>query len=198
MCSSDLGLARGLCRHSVEGDTDSVFELWRCAEAFADGGDFTNAEALAAKLNRIAPEDTIEQKVQLPLIRSIIERQRGNPSEAVNLLVQTESYKFTLDFPYRLGQAYLAANQPAKAAEQFRTLIDDDRGGGWWQVYAPLAQLGLARAYAAQADPQKIRKAYDDFFTTWKDADPSIPLLLQAKSEYKKLPTTAPVALAGR
>jgi eukaryotic-like serine/threonine-protein kinase len=182
----NYGLARSLCRHSLAGDTDSTTELWRCAEAFADGGDFTRAEALAANLNRIAPENTIEQKVHLPLIHSIIDRQRGNPSEAADLLVQPELYRHTLDVPYRLGQAYLASNEPAKAAAQFRMVLDA-RDAGWWQVYAPLAQLGLARAYSAQGDHEKTRKAYNEFFTTWKDADPDIPILRQAKAEYAKL-----------
>ena len=62
---------------------------------------------------------------------------------------------------------------------------------GWWQVYAPLAQLGLARAYAMEGDREKSRKAYDDFFTTWKDADPNIPILRQAKAEYEKLISSA-------
>ncbi len=182
----NYGLARSLCRHSLAGDTDSTTELWRCAEAFADGGDFTRAEALAANLNRIAPENTIEQKVHLPLIHSIIDRQRGNPSEAADLLVQPELYRHTLDVPYRLGQAYLASNESAKAAAQFRMVLDA-RDAGWWQVYAPLAQLGLARAYAAEGDQEKTRKAYNEFFTTWKDADPDIPILRQAKAEYAKL-----------
>ena len=182
----NYGLARSLCRHSLAGDTDSTTELWRCAEAFADGGDFTRAEALAANLNRIAPENTIEQKVHLPLIHSIIDRQRGNPSEAADLLVQPEQYRYSLDVPYRLGQAYLASNEPAKAAAQFQMLLDA-RGGGWWQVYAPLAQLGLARAYSAQGDRDNSRKAYAAFFTTWKDADPTIPIYTQAKTEYAKL-----------
>jgi tetratricopeptide (TPR) repeat protein len=182
----NYGLARSLCRHSVAGDTDSTTELWRCAEAFADAGDFTRAEALAAKLNRIAPENTVEQRVHLPLIRSIMDRQRGNPSEAADLLLQPELYKHTLDLPYRLGQAYLAANEPDKAAAQFRMLLDD-RGAGWWQVYAPLAQLGMARAYFAQGDREKSRKAYAEFFTTWTNADPNIPILKQAKAEHAKL-----------
>jgi tetratricopeptide (TPR) repeat protein len=183
----NYALARSLCRHSGAGDTDSAVELWRCAEAFADAGDFTRAEALAAKLNRIAPEDTIEQKVHLPLIHSIVDRQRGSPSEAADLLLQPELYKHTLDVPYRVGQAYLASNEPAKAAAQFRMVLDA-RDAGWWQVYAPLAQLGLARAYSAQGDHEKTRKAYNEFFTTWKDADPDIPILKQAKAEYAKLP----------
>jgi DNA-binding winged helix-turn-helix (wHTH) protein/tetratricopeptide (TPR) repeat protein len=179
-------LARSLCRHSEEGDSHSPVELWRCAEAFADAGELTRAEALAAKLNRIAPEDTIEQKVHLPLIHSIMERQRGNPARAADLLAQAEAADFTLDVPYRLGQAYLAAKEPAKAAAQFQKLVDN-RGAGWWQVYAPLAQLGLGRAYAMEGDREKGRKAYDEFFATWKGADPNIPILKQAKAEYAKL-----------
>ena len=193
--AGNYGFARSLCRHSGAGDTDSAVELWRCAEAFADAGDFTRAEALAAKLNRIAPENTIEQKVHQPLIHSIVDRQQGNPSEAADLLLQPELYKHTLDVSYRLGQAYLASNEPAKAAAQFRMVLDA-RDAGWWQVYAPLAQLGLARAYSAQADREKSRKAYDDFFATWKDADPDIPILREAKAEYNKLIALAPAAFS--
>jgi DNA-binding winged helix-turn-helix (wHTH) protein/Flp pilus assembly protein TadD len=193
--AGNFSFAPSLCRHSVAEDTDSVTELWRCAEAFADASDFTHAEALAAKLNGIAPENTIEQKVHLPLIHSIIDRQRGNPAEAADLLLQPEEYKYTLDVPYRLGQAYLASNEAAKAATQFQMVLDA-RDAGWWQIYAPLAQLGLARAYSAQADREKTRKAYDDFFATWKDADPNIPILRQARAEYTKLVKSAPAAIS--
>jgi len=177
-------LARSLCRHSGEGDNHSPVELWRCADAFADAGELTRAEALVAELNRIAPENTIEQKVHLPLIHSIIERQRGNAARAADLLAPAGVS--TLDVPYRLGQAYLAAKEPAKAAGQFQKLLDN-RGAGWWQVYAPLAQLGLARAYAMQSDREQSRKIYDKFFATWMHADPNIPILKQAKAEYAKL-----------
>src|SRR5580658_9213519 len=80
----NYGLTSSLCRHSVMQETDSAIELWRCAEAFADGGDPPHAEALAVKLNRIAPENTVEQRVNLPLIHSIIARQRGNPSDGAD------------------------------------------------------------------------------------------------------------------
>jgi tetratricopeptide (TPR) repeat protein len=179
-------LARSLCGHSEEGDSHSPVELWRCAEAFAEAGELTRAEALAAQLNRIAPENTIEQKVHLPLIHSIIERQRGNPASAPDLLAPAEAMDSTLDVPYRLGQSYLAAKEPAKAAGQFQKLLDN-RGAGWWQVYAPLAQLGLARAYATEGDRDKGRKAYEEFFATWMHADPNIPVLKHAKAEYAKL-----------
>jgi tetratricopeptide (TPR) repeat protein len=124
--------------------------------------------------------------VHVPLIRSIIERERGNPAKAADLLAQAEPYHYTLDIPYQRGLAYLAAADPAKAAAEFEKLIVH-RGSNWWVVYAPLTQLGMARAYAMQGDRDKSRKTYDEFFTTWKDADPKIPLVGQAKTEYKKL-----------
>jgi len=132
------------------------------------------------------PENTIDQKVHVPLIRSIIERERGNPAKAADLLAQAEPMGYTLDILYQRGLAYLAAGEPAKAAAEFEKLIAH-RGSGWWQVYAPLTQLGMARAYAMEGDREKSRKAYDEFFTTWKDADPNILMLRQAKTEYEKL-----------
>jgi len=179
-------LARRVCRQAGELGKDSTTELWRCAEAFGDSGDLTQAETLAAKLDGMGSEDTIEQKVHMPLIRSITERERGNAIRAADLLAPAMQYEQTLDLFYRRAQAYLVAREPAKAAADFNKLLSH-RGSGWWQVYAPLAQLGLARASAMQGDHEKTRKAYDDFFTTWKDADPNIPILRQAKAEYKKL-----------
>ena len=182
----NYALARRLCRHVGESDNDSPDALWRCAEAFAYAGDLARAETLAAKLDRIRPEDTIQQKVFLPVIRSVIERQRGNAVKAVDLLAETELSNYSLDVNYQRAQAYLAANDPAMAVAELDKLLSQ-RGAGWWQVYAPLAQLGIARAYAMQSDREKSRKAYDEFFTTWKNADPDIPILKQAKAEYAKL-----------
>jgi len=51
----------------------------------------------------------------------------------------------------------------------------------------PTAQVQLARAYAIQGDAAKVRTAYQDFLALWKDADPDIPILKQAKTEYAKL-----------
>jgi eukaryotic-like serine/threonine-protein kinase len=182
----NFAAARSFCRHAGEAGSDSVTTLWRCGEALAAAGEGAQAEALAGKLDRMNPENTIEQKVHVPLIRSIIERERGNPVKAADLLAQAEPFGYTLDVPYQRGLAYLAAEEPAKAAAEFEKLIAR-RGSGWWQVYAPLSQLGMARAYAMQGDRDKSRKAYDEFFTTWKDADVNISMLGQAKTEYKKL-----------
>ena len=143
------------------------------------------AEALAAKLDRLYPEDTFQQKVLLPIARSIIERQRGNALEAVDLLAPVTQYPNGA-VSYHRGQACLAAREYAKAAAEFEKVIDH-RGWPEWELFAPLSQLGLAQAYALQGDKDESRKAYDVFFTTWKDADRDIPILKQAKLEYAKL-----------
>jgi len=182
----NYGVARKLCLRAEAMGKDSTAELWRCFDAFGDAGDLPQAEALATKLDRMGPEDTIEQKVHLPVIRSIIERGRGNALTAAEVLAEAEPYRQGFDVPYRRAQAYLVAREYAKAAAEFEKIIDH-RGWGWWPVYAPLAQLGLARAYSRLGEREKGRKAYWDFFTLWKDADPDIPILKEAKAEYAKL-----------
>ena len=190
----NYALARKLCRQAGEASKDSNLGLGHCAKALAEAGDVTQAEALAAKLDRLRPEDTLNQKVHLPLIRSIIERERGNAVKAVDLLAPVAQYEQgEPQVLYHRARAYLAAGEHTKAAAEFEKLIGH-RGWHDSEVFAPLAQLGLARAYAMQGDRENSRKAYDDFFTTWKDADPDIPILRQAKAEYKKLTATASVA----
>jgi outer membrane protein assembly factor BamD (BamD/ComL family) len=122
--------------------------------------------------------------VELPLIRSIVERRRGNAIKAGDLLAQAEPYEYSLDVFYRRAQAHLASGESGNAIVEFKRIMLH-RGWGWWPVYFPLAQLGIARAYAMQGDRESSRKAYDDFFTTWKSADPDIPILRQAKAEYR-------------
>jgi len=184
--------ARKLCRQAGEVGNDSAVGLWTCAKALGDAGDVTQAEALAAKLDRLFPEDSFQQKVLLPIVRSIIERKRGNTAKAVDLLAPVTQYPNGA-VSYHRAQGYLAAGEHAKAAADFGNVIDH-RGWPEWEVFAPLAQLGLARAYAMQGDRENSRKAYDAFFTTWKDADPDIPTLRQAKAEYKKLTATPSAA----
>jgi len=188
----DYALARKLCRQAGEAGNDSPLGLWTCAKALGDAGDVTQAEALAARLDRLFPEDTFQQKVLLPIVRSIIERKRGDTVKAVDLLAPVTQYP-NAAVSYHRAQAYLAAGEHAKAADDFEKVIDH-RGWPEWELFAPLAQLGLARAYAMRGDRDESRKAYDDFFITWKDAAPDIPILRQAKAEYKKLTATASVA----
>jgi len=193
----NYAMARKLCRQAGEARNESNSALGHCAKAFAEAGDVTQAEALAAKLDRLRPEDTLNQKIHLPLIRSGIERKRGNAAKAVDLLAPARQYEQgESQVLYHRAQAYLATKEPAKAATEFQKLLDH-RGWDDWALYAPLAQLSLARSYATQADRENSRKAYDDFFITWKDADPDIPILRQATAEYKKLAATGSAAAIG-
>jgi len=186
--------ARKLCREAGGIGNDSSLALVRCAKALAEAGDVTQAEALAARLDRKRPEDTVNQGLDLPLIRSIIENKRENAAKALDLLAPIAQYEQgESQVLYYRGQAYFAAGDHSKAADEFQKVISN-RGWTDWGVFTPLATLGLARVYAAQGDHDKSRNAYDDFFSIWKDADPTIPTLRQAKDEYTKLPATASAA----
>ena len=187
--AGNYALARQLCRQAGEVSDESPLGLVHCAWALGAAGDVRQAEELAAELDRLRPEDTFIQKICLPQIRSVITRKRGTAVEAADLLAAATQYPNGMVF-YHRAQAYLAAGEPAKASADFEKLIGQ-RGWPEWELFAPLAQLGLARAYAMEGDRDKSRKAYDDFFTDWKEADPDIPILRQAKAEYKKLTAKA-------
>jgi uncharacterized protein YfaS (alpha-2-macroglobulin family) len=90
-------------------------------------------------------------------------------------------------FPdYVRGEAYLAARQGRSAAAEFQKILDH-RGIVTNDPIGALAHLQIGRAYAMQGDTVEAKAAYQDFFTLWKDADPDIPILIAAKSEYAKL-----------
>ena len=108
-------------------------------------------------------------------------------AKAVELLAPLSQYEENCwQIPYHRAKAYLAAGENDKAAAELEKLLTHR---GWLnrEMFAPLATLDLARAYAAGKDREKSRKAYEDFFLTWKEADPDIPILKQARAEYAKL-----------
>lgn len=188
----DYPAARKLCEQAEQAGNDSAIGLWTCSKALGEAGDVTQAEALATKLDQRFPEDTFQQQVLLPIARSIIERERGNAVKAVSLLVPVTQYPNAAVF-YHRAQAYAAAGEYGEAIADFKAVLSH-RGWPEWEIFSPLAQLGVARAYARQGDRDLSKKAYDDFFTTWKEADANIPILRQAKAEYEKLPSTAAAA----
>ena len=167
------------------------------ALALAYSGDDVQAKALADDLNRKFPEDTIVQFNYLPSIRGKLALNKGNPSEAIKYLEVAVPYEFGVSkagdfvgnmmFPvFVRGEAYLASRQGGKAAGEFQKILDH-RGLVVNRSIGALARLGLARAYTMQGDTPKAKAAYQDFLTLWKDADPDIPVLRQAKAEYGKL-----------
>ncbi len=84
------------------------------------------------------------------------------------------------------GNSYLAAQRSGEAAAEFQEILDH-QGVVLFRPWRALAALGLARAYASQGDTAKARAAYQNFLTLWKDADPKVPILKEAKAEYAKL-----------
>jgi eukaryotic-like serine/threonine-protein kinase len=161
------------------------------ALGYAVANDFARAQVLADDLSKRFPQDTLVQAIYLPLVRAQIALDHGDPQKAVDALAPYEKYdlastQFGLVQMYLRGQALLTQKKGPAAAAEFKKLLDN-RNITPNEVYVPLAQLGLARAYALSGDSTKARTAYQDFFATWKDADPDIPILKQAKSEYAKL-----------
>ena len=164
------------------------------ALAFARAGDLARAQKMADELAKAWPMHTILNGYWLPTIRAAIEVNRGNPAKAIEFLQAAGVYELgspppvsgTLYPVYLRGQAYLLSKHGSEAAAEFQKFLDH-RGVVVNFPLGTLAHLGLARAYALQGDTAKARTAYQDFFNLWKDADPDIPILIAAKSEYAKL-----------
>ncbi len=177
------------------------------ALAFAMAGDAGRAESLAQDLGKRFPLDTQMQSLWLPAIRAQLALDRRNPTASLNALQTASPIELgnilflnnisCLDPVYVRGEAYLAAGQGGAAAAEFQKILD--HSGIVWNCWTgALAHLGVARANALQsktfqqgADTDAARTralaAYRDFLTLWKDADPDIPILKEAKAEYAKL-----------
>jgi tetratricopeptide (TPR) repeat protein len=167
------------------------------AIALAMTGDAAKAQRVADDLNKRFPNSTFLRVAVMPTIRASIALRAGKPSDALAALDGITSYELSAPqngalipmLPvYVRGQAYLAAHQGAEAAAQFQMLVDHPGLVGN-TVIASLAYLGLGRAYVLAGDNAKAKTAYEDFLALWKDADPDIPILKQAKAEYSQLQT---------
>jgi len=133
------------------------------------------------------PYDTIVQYVSVPMIKAIVEMNHNHPAKAMDLLDGAMVYAhINSGVLYERGMAYLQAKQGKEAAEAFQKILDLTPTHDV-DPLSSLAHLGLGRAYALQGNKSSCRIAYQDFFALWKDADPDIPLLEQAKAEYAKI-----------
>jgi len=176
------------------------------ALAFAMAGDTAQAESLAQDLGKRFPLDTQMQSLWLPVIRAQLALDKKNPAPALTALqaathIELGQIVFVANISclyhvYVRGEAYLASGQGSAAASEFQKILD--HSGIVWNCWTgALAHLGVARANALQsrtsqgadADAARVRAlaAYKDFLTLWRDADPDIPILKQAKAEYAKL-----------
>jgi serine/threonine protein kinase/Flp pilus assembly protein TadD len=203
-------VAQGALREALFGNSEEAEKQAASALALSNGrdvqflaaaalvfaSDTAKAESLATDLNKRFPKDTVVNMIYLPVIRGQIANARRDSAKALALLQP--------DLIYELGQtgvgaitpalypvyvraaAHLASGQGKEAAADYQKIIDN-KGAVVNGPIGVLANLGLARAYALQGDSAKARVAYQNFFVLWKDADPDIPILIAAKSEYARL-----------
>jgi eukaryotic-like serine/threonine-protein kinase len=163
------------------------------AYVFARGGDAAQSQKLVSELAKEWPFDTLLNQVWLPLAQATSDIQRNQPAEAIARLESATPYEWggppsgAKYWPmYIRGEAFLKARDGVKAAAEYQKILDHRGIGATSELYS-LARLGVGRAYALQGDTAKARASYQDFFAIWKDADPDVPILNQAKAEYAKL-----------
>jgi eukaryotic-like serine/threonine-protein kinase len=174
---------------------------------FARAGDPARAQKIADDLAKNYPLDTLVNEYWLPVIRAAIEISRNNPAKAADIAAVSVPYELASPqtwpglggplYPaYLRGQAFLMMRRSADAAKEYQKIVDH-RGFMLACPLRSLAQLGVARSDAllaqtaqgadAEAARSKARAAYQEFFARWKDGDPAIPILMQAKAESAKL-----------
>jgi len=153
-------------------------------------GDIPRAKALGEELKNDYPTDTWLRVYILPTINAAVELTKGNSAQALVDLEATTAYELgaggNLYATYVRGRAYLQARDGVSAAAEFQRVLDH-RGIVGNFLTGALAQIQLGRAYSMHGDATRSKTAYQDFFALWKDADPDIPILKQAKAEYTKL-----------
>ncbi len=166
--------------------------LWNAGIAYAAAGQPQKALSIADEIQRTRPNDSIAQNVAVTMTRAIVYLKPSNPAQsapekAIDLLNTAALY--TRSSPgvlYARGLAYKQSGRFAEAAQDFQKIL------GWKALHGPdymtpASQLELGRVYQKQGDTAKARIAYQDFLAAWKDADPDVPLLLEAKAEYAKI-----------
>lgn len=214
--SEDLLQARGEKEHSAQGVMNLAINLavvGKCSEAknhaktalslsrgqsvtvpaillYAACDDQGQAQSLLDELRKQYPKATLVNSVIDPIVRAEQERSRGNLDQAVQFMESVRPYDFGLVIGiannYLRGSLYLKQRRGNEAAAEFRKILDKP-GVDPFSPGRPLAHLCLGRALAITGDTAGARKAYQDFFALWKDADPDLPVLVEAKKEYEQL-----------
>ena len=167
--------------------TDSPKAAESVAFAFVLSGEEARAQKVMAAVASSRPYDTMVQNVEMPLLQALVALNHGNHAQAIDLLNTASVYaRANTGVLYTRGMAYLQAKQAPEAIQEFQKIADVRALSPQDPIHA-LAGLGMARAYALQNDNVKSRIAYQDVLALWKDADPEIPLVKQAKAEYLRV-----------
>ncbi len=159
----------------------------------AQTGDGARSQKFADDLVRQYPTDTLLNKMWVPVAQALTDLQHNQPAQAVASLEAAAPYELGSDpgsagysINFLRGEAFLRLKEGAKAAAEYQKILDH-RGTAPLDVSYNLSHLGLGRAQALQGNTAAAKSAYQDFFAAWKDADPDLPVLKQAKAEYEKL-----------
>ena len=194
-CLAEVGnpaLARQVALQALASSDDRDTRV-AAADALARAGDTSRSQKLIEELAREFPTDTLQNSVWLPVAKASNQIRADQPGQAVDTLEAAAPYEFgappsgAVYWPmYVRGEAYLHLRNGEKAATEYQKILDHPGIAPNSPLY-PLARLGLGRALALQGDKAKAKEAYQDFFARWKDADPDVPILKDAKAEYAKV-----------
>ncbi len=194
-CEAEVGNGAAARQKATEAlalsdDHDTRLEA---AYVLARAGDGSRSQKLVEELAREYPTETLLNAVWLPVARATNQIRGNQPGPAVDTLEAAAPYEMGSPpngasyWPmYVRGEGYLRLHNGAKAATEYRKILDRHGIDPTSPLYL-LSRLGLGRAYALQGDSAKAKAAYQDFFAAWKDADPDVPVLKEAKTEYTKL-----------
>ena len=161
-------------------------QVWPAA-TLALAGDVARAEKVIAAQGARRPKDAGLQHIDIPEVRAAVAIKRGNPAaaiEALKIALPVEGDEIEPQF-YR-GLAYLAMKSDREAAVEFRKVVERKTISTVSPLHS-ISQLQLARSLGLAGDTAGARAAYQNLFAIWKDADPDLPVLEEAKAEYAKL-----------
>jgi eukaryotic-like serine/threonine-protein kinase len=161
--------------------------MLKAADVYARCGDERDATKLVAAGTALRPNDTLLQFVEAPVIRAVLEMNRGHVSQAIGLLEGAARYdRGESESRYTRGCAFLLASQNDQAAAEFQGVVNLKN---YWppDLIVPLAELGLARAYSRLHEDEKARVALQQFQERWKSPDPDVPIVHKVKVEFAKL-----------
>jgi Flp pilus assembly protein TadD len=162
----------------------------KAARVLALNGHAAAAQKIMDRLAREAPSDTLLHEIDIPLVLAAGQMASGHAEQTLSSLERVKPYELgrraALLPNYLRGLAYLQLRKGLEAATEFQSVLDH-RGVAPLDTIWVVARLNLARACAISGDRENAKSAYEQFLTLWKDADPDIPILKQAKAEYAKL-----------
>ncbi len=193
---AEIHAVAGQCREALDEVPSGLMlnrdydTLEHAARVFGMCGRSAEALSLAGEIAKRFPDATLINHVSVPVITAIVALERNQPAQVLEILEPVRPYDHapSAEFwpAYLRGQAYLALKNGAAAEKEFQDILSH-RGMVPASMLFPLSNLGLGRAARLSNDPERVRMAYDRFFTLWKEADPDLTPVKEARAEYGEL-----------